>query len=167
MRNAVALDELTPVYETAARQAPRLLFAKISDGTLRELGIDDQVLRAARSMVDKSQLDAFATLLPEDQLEVLQYLSLNFSPDEVYRDVVAVRRPADAPTEPVEDLATVIANTTARIRLVTGVQELEEALEKPFEACRECLNPPIGAWPYGTSSRVPCWCPGVPAPERR
>ncbi|WP_097962934.1 DEAD/DEAH box helicase [Streptomyces sp. or20] len=162
VRNAVALDELTPVYETAARQAPRLLFAKISDGTLRELGIDDQVLRAARSMVDKSQLDAFATLLPEDQLEVLQYLALNFSPDEVYRDVVAVRRPADAPAEPVEDLATVIANTTARIRLVTGVQELEEALEKPFDAWRVFLHPSQRRVAYRTSYGGPVQVTGGP-----
>ncbi|MFJ9885317.1 UvrD-helicase domain-containing protein [Streptomyces sp. NPDC091287] len=162
VRNAVALDELTPVYETAARQAPRLLFAKISDGTLRELGIDDQVLRAARSMVDTSQLDAFATLLPEDQLEVLQYLALNFSPDEVYRDVVAVRRPADAPAEPVEDLATVIANTTARIRLVTGVRELEEALEKPFEAWRVFLHPSQRRVAYRTSYGGPVQVTGGP-----
>ncbi|MET8728972.1 UvrD-helicase domain-containing protein [Streptomyces parvus] len=162
VRNAVALDELTPVYETAARQAPRLLFAKISDGTLRELGIDDQVLRAARSMVDKQQLDAFATLLPEDQLEVLQYLAEGFSPDEVYRDVVAVRRPADAPAEPVEDLATVIANTTARIRLVTGPQELEEALEKPFEAWRIFLHPSQRRVAYRTSYGGPVQVTGGP-----
>jgi hypothetical protein len=141
VRDAVALDELTPLYETAARTAPRRLFAHVSDGTLRELGIDDQVLRAARSFVDKAQLEAFSTQLPEDQLEVLQYLAEGFGPEEVYRDVVAVRRPADAPAEPVEDLATVIANTSARIRLVTGPRELEEALEKPFAAWRVFLHP--------------------------
>ncbi|SDE37118.1 Part of AAA domain-containing protein [Streptomyces griseoaurantiacus] len=141
VRDAVALDELTPLYETAARSAPRLLFAHVPDGTLRQLGIDDQVLRAARSFVDKAQLEAFSTQLPEDQLEVLQYLAEGFGPEEVYRDVVAVRRPADAPAEPVEDLATVIANTSARIRLVTGPRELEEALEKPFAAWRVFLHP--------------------------
>ncbi|MFB6836698.1 UvrD-helicase domain-containing protein [Streptomyces sp. NPDC056361] len=162
VRDAVALDELTPLYETAARQAPQLLFAKVSDGTLRELGIDDQVLRAARSLADKQQLDAFATLLPEDQLEVLQYLAEGFSPEEVYRDVVAVRRPADAPTEPVEDLATVIANTTARIRLVTGPQELEEALEKPFEAWRVFLHPSQRRVAYRASYGGPVQVTGGP-----
>ncbi|QZL08361.1 UvrD-helicase domain-containing protein (plasmid) [Streptomyces sp. BHT-5-2] len=141
VRDAVALDELTPLYETASRKAPKLLFSGVSDGVLRELGIDAQVLRAARSMADKAQLEAFATLLPEDQLEVLQYLAEGFSPEEVYRDVVAVRRPVDAPPEPDEDLATVISNTTARIRLVTGPQELEEILAKPFAAWRVFLHP--------------------------
>ncbi len=162
VRNAVALDELTPLYETAARTAPRLLFTDVSDGTLRELGIDDQVLRAARSLVDKAQLEAFATLLPEDQLEVLQYLAEGFSPDEVYRDVVAVRRPADAPAEPVEDLATVIANTSARIRLVTGPQELEEILEKPFAAWRVFLHPSQRRVAYRASYGGPVQVTGGP-----
>ncbi|PVC78698.1 UvrD-helicase domain-containing protein [Streptomyces sp. CS081A] len=162
VRDAVALDELTPLYETAALRAPQLLFAKVSDGTLRELGIDDQVLRAARSLADKQQLDAFATLLPEDQLEVLQYLAEGFTPEEVYRDVVAVRRPADAPAEPVEDLATVIANTTTRIRLVTGPQELEEVLEKPFEAWRVFLHPSQRRVAYRASYGGPVQVTGGP-----
>ncbi|GAA2921193.1 UvrD-helicase domain-containing protein [Kitasatospora cinereorecta] len=162
VRDAVALDELTPLYETAARNAPELLFAGVSDGTLRELGIDDQVLRAARSLVDKAQLDAFATLLPEDQLEVLQYLAEGFGPEEVYRDVVAVRRPADAPAEPVEDLATVIANTPARIRLVTGPDELEEMLEKPFEAWRVFLHPSQRRVAYRVSYGGPVQVTGGP-----
>ncbi|MFP8944201.1 UvrD-helicase domain-containing protein [Streptomyces fenghuangensis] len=162
VRDAVALDELTPLYETAARTAPRLLFANVSDGTLRELGIDDQVLRAARSLTDKAQLEAFSTLLPEDQLEVLQYLAEGFGPEEVYRDVVAVRRPADAPAEPVEDLATVIANTSARIRLVTGPRELEEVLEKPFAAWRVFLHPSQRRVAYRTSYGGPVQLTGGP-----
>ncbi|GHB02832.1 MULTISPECIES: UvrD-helicase domain-containing protein [Streptomyces] len=162
VRNAVALDELTPLYESAARNAPELLLAGVSDGTLRELGIDDQVLRAARSLVDKAQLDAFATLLPEDQLEVLQYLAEGFGPEEVYRDVVAVRRPADAPADPVEDLATVIANTPARIRLVTSPDELEEMLEKPFDAWRVFLHPSQRRVAYRTSYGGPVQVTGGP-----
>ncbi|WP_327352282.1 UvrD-helicase domain-containing protein [Streptomyces sp. NBC_01304] len=162
VRNAVALDELTPLYETASHTAPRLLFADVSDGTLRELGIDDQVLRAARSLADKAQLEAFSTLLPEDQLEVLQYLAEGFSPEEVYRDVVAVRRPADAPAEPVEDLATVIVNTSARVRLVTGPQELAEVLRKPFAAWRVFLHPSQRRVAYRTSCNGPVQVTGGP-----
>ncbi|MFD6420445.1 UvrD-helicase domain-containing protein [Streptomyces sp. NPDC060198] len=162
VRDAVALDELTPLYETASRKAPKLLFSGVSDGVLRELGIDAQVLRAARSMADKAQLEAFATLLPEDQLEVLQYLTEGFSPEEVYRDVVAVRRPANAPPEPDEDLATVISNTTARIRLVTGPQELEEILAKPFAAWRVFLHPSQRRVAHRTSYGGPVQVTGGP-----
>ncbi|MGW3715612.1 UvrD-helicase domain-containing protein [Streptomyces sp. NPDC005133] len=162
VRDAVAIDQLTPLYEHAAHTAEQLLFAKVSDGTLRELGIDDQVLRAVRSIADKAQLEAFATLLPEDQLEVLQYLAEGFSPEEVYRDVVTVRRPADAPAEPVEDLATVIANTPARIRLVTGPDELQEALDKPFAAWRVFLHPSQRRVAYRTSYGGPVQVTGGP-----
>jgi superfamily I DNA/RNA helicase len=129
---------------------------------MRELGIDAQVLRAARSLTGKAQLEAFAVLLPEDQLEVLQYLAEGFSPEEVYRDVVAVRRPADAPAEPVENLATVIANTPARIRLVTGPQELEEILEKPFDAWRVFLHPSQRRVAYRASYGGPVQVTGGP-----
>ncbi|MEU1288846.1 UvrD-helicase domain-containing protein [Kitasatospora sp. NPDC005856] len=162
VRNAVALDQLTPMYEQAARQAPALLFRKVSDGTLRELGIDDQVLRAVRSIADKAQLEAFATLLPEDQLEVLQYLAEGFTPEDVYRDVVAARRPVGAPAEPVEDLATVIANTSGRIRLVTEPDELEEMLAKPFAAWRIFLHPSQRRVAYRTSYSGPVQVTGGP-----
>ncbi len=75
VRNVVAIEQLTPVLEKEAAKAPSLLFAKHSDSVLRDLGVDDQVLRAVRTIVDKVQLDAFGTLLPEDQFEVLQYLA--------------------------------------------------------------------------------------------
>ncbi|MET7635730.1 UvrD-helicase domain-containing protein [Streptomyces sp. NPDC005078] len=141
VRNVVALEQLTPALEKAAAAAPALVFAKYSDTVLRELGIDEQVLRAVRTIVDTPQLEAFGTLLPEDQFEVLQFLADDFSPEEVYRDVVAVRRPADAAPEPDEDLAAAIANTTSRITLVTGPNELTDVLEKPFAAWRVFLHP--------------------------
>jgi hypothetical protein len=84
----VALEQLTPALEKTAAAADCLLFAKYSDTVLRHLGIDDQVLRAVRTIVDKAQLKAFETLLPEDQGEVLQYLTEGFGPDEVFVDVV-------------------------------------------------------------------------------
>ncbi len=64
VRNVVAIEQPTPTLERAAAQAPALLFAKHSDTVLRHLGIDDQVLRAVRTIIDKPQLDAFGNLLP-------------------------------------------------------------------------------------------------------
>jgi hypothetical protein len=162
VRNVVAIEQLTPALEKAAADAPSLLFAKYSDTVLRELGIDEQVLRAARTIIDKPQLEAFETLLPEDQFEALQYLAEGFSPEEVYRDVVAVRRPADAAPEPDEDLATAIANTTSRITLVTGPKELTEVLEKPFAAWRVFLHPSQRRVAYRTSYGGPVQVTGGP-----
>ncbi|GLW33301.1 UvrD-helicase domain-containing protein [Actinoplanes regularis] len=162
VRNVVAIEQLTPMLEKEAAKAPSLLFAKHSDTVLRDLGIDDQVLRAVRTIVDKVQLDAFGTLLPEDQFEVLQYLAEGFSPDEVYRDVVAERRPAEPINEAEQSLATAIANTRSRITLVTSPDELTEALEKPFAAWRVFLHPSQRRVAYRVAFHGPAQVTGGP-----
>ncbi|MEU9589287.1 UvrD-helicase domain-containing protein [Streptomyces sp. NPDC048193] len=162
VRNVRAIEQLTPQLEKAAATAESLLFAPYSDTVLRELGIDDQVLRAVRTIIDKPQLEAFGTLLPEDQFEVLQYLAEGFGPEEVYRDVVAVRRPVDAGPDPDETLAAVIANTTSRIRLVSGAEELADILEQPFAAWRVFLHPSQRRVAYRVSYGGPVQVTGGP-----
>ncbi|MER6625224.1 UvrD-helicase domain-containing protein [Streptomyces sp. NPDC000931] len=162
VRNVVAIEQLTPQLEKAAAAAPSLLFARYSDTVLRELGLDDQVLRAVRTVIDKPQLEAFGTLLPEDQFEVLQYLAEGFDPEEVYRDVVAVRRPVTAGPDPDESLAAAIANTTSRITLVTGPEELADILEKPFAAWRIFLHPSQRRVAYRVSYGGPVQVTGGP-----
>ncbi|MFV2084405.1 UvrD-helicase domain-containing protein [Micromonospora sp. LOL_021] len=162
VRNVVAIEQLTPALEQAAAAAPTLLFAAHSDKTLRQLGIDDQVLRAARTIVDKAQLEAFGTLLPEDQFEVLQYLAEGFTPDDVYRDIVAERRPADADSRPTDSLELAIANTRSRITLVSGPAELADILEKPFAAWRIFLHPSQRRVAYRPSYSGPVQVTGGP-----
>ncbi|MFK4801143.1 UvrD-helicase domain-containing protein [Streptomyces sp. MPA0124] len=162
VRNVRAIEQLTPQLEKAAATAPSLLFAAYSDTVLRELGVDDQVLRAVRTVIDKAQLEAFGTLLPEDQFEVLQYLAEGFPPEEVYRDVVAVRRPVHAGPDPDETLAAAIANTASRITLVSGPEELAEILEKPFAAWRVFLHPSQRRVAYRVSYGGPVQVTGGP-----
>lgn len=140
VRNVVAIEQLTPSLEKVAATAPALLFARHSDKVLRDLGVDEQVLRAARAISDKAQLEAFGGVLPEDQFEVLQYLAEGFSAEEVYRDVVANRQPS-APSGTSDSLAMAIINTTSRIKFVTGPEDLAEVLDKPFAAWRVFLHP--------------------------
>ncbi|MFG3131636.1 UvrD-helicase domain-containing protein [Streptomyces tendae] len=162
VRNVRAIEQLTPQLEKAAATAPSLLFAAYSDTMLRELGVDDQVMRAVRTVIDKAQLEAFGTLLPEDQFEVLQYLAEGFPPEEVYRDVVAVRRPVHAGPDPDETLAAAIANTASRITLVSGPEELAEILEKPFAAWRVFLHPSQRRVAYRVSYGGPVQVTGGP-----
>jgi Cdc6-like AAA superfamily ATPase len=162
VRNVVAIEQLTPALEQAAAGASTLLFADHPDKVLRQLGVDDQVLRAARTIIDKPQLQAFGALFPEDQFEVLRYLAEGFSPEEVYRDVVAERRPADAAGELTESLAVAIANTTSRITLVTRPDELAEILDKPFAAWRVFLHPSQRRVAYRVSYQGPAQVTGGP-----
>lgn len=141
VRNVVAIEQLTPPLEQAAASAPTLLFAQHSNTVLRDLGIDDQVLRAARAITDKPQLEAFGGLLPEDQFEVLQFLAEGFTAEEVYRDVVTERRPNDVADDTDDSLARAIINTSSRITSITSPDELADILEKPFAAWRVFLHP--------------------------
>ncbi|MEV1143476.1 hypothetical protein [Micromonospora sp. NPDC049799] len=93
---------------------------------------------------------------------MLQYLAEGFSPEEVYRDVVAERRPADATPESSESLAVAIANTANRITLVTRPDELAEILDKPFAAWRVFLHPSQRRVPYRVSYNGPAQVTGGP-----
>ncbi|MYS52787.1 AAA family ATPase, partial [Streptomyces sp. SID6013] len=94
--------------------------------------------------------------------EVLQYLAEGFPPEEVYRDVVAVRRPVHAGPDPDETLAAAIANTASRITLVSGPEELAEILEKPFAAWRVFLHPSQRRVAYRVSYGGPVQVTGGP-----
>ena len=137
--DAEELERLTPdLEERAAPTAPeQRLFARISDGELTTLGLSDKVLRAARTVVDSDALADIVPFLPEDQAEVLQYLAAGFSVEEVWRDIVA-HRPSGAVSD---DMDTAIRNTPTRVRLVSGLDELEEILSQPFAAWRIFLHP--------------------------
>ncbi len=162
VRNVVAIEQITPSLERATASAPTRLFARFSDTVLRDLGIDDQVLRAARAISDKAQMEAFGGLLPEDQFEVLQFLAEGFSPEDVYRDVVTERRPAVAGGDSSDSLAIAITNTVSRITLVTSPDELADILDKPFAAWRVFLHPSQRRVAYRVSYNGPAQVTGGP-----
>ncbi|MET9555261.1 UvrD-helicase domain-containing protein [Streptomyces sp. NPDC006645] len=162
IRNVVAIEQLTPVLEEAAATASTRLFDRFSDGALGHLGIDTTTLTAVRTVIDKPQLEAFASLFPEDQFEVLQFLAEGFDEETVWREVVALRRPADpGPYDP-QDIATAISHTASRITLVTGAAELQDILSKPFAAWRVYLHPAQRRVAYRTSFGGPSQVTGGP-----
>ncbi|NYI04159.1 UvrD-helicase domain-containing protein [Allostreptomyces psammosilenae] len=162
VRNVEALETLTPTFERTAGATATRLLQGVSDADLRRLGIDDHVLRVARTLVDKGQLEVFGAYLPEDQFEVLQFLAEGFTPEEVWRDVVAVRRPtAPGPHDP-DDLSTAITHTRSRIALVSGPRELQDILTKPFAAWRIFLHPAQRRVAYRPSYAGPAQISGGP-----
>ncbi|MFJ2568722.1 UvrD-helicase domain-containing protein [Streptomyces sp. NPDC087568] len=163
IRDMVTLEEITPAYERVAEDSPKeRLFAKYSDGELKELGIDDETLRQARSLLDKEQLEVFAPLLPQDQREVLQYLAEGFSAQEVWQEIVAPALHASAQPVDTEDYETAIRHSGARIALVSASEELREILEKPFAAWRVFLHPSQRKVAYRASYSGPAQVTGGP-----
>ncbi|MGW5494610.1 UvrD-helicase domain-containing protein [Streptomyces olivaceoviridis] len=163
IRDAATLDELTPAYERVAEDSPKeRLFGKFSDGDLKALGIDDETLRQARSLVDQEQLEVFAPLLPQDQREVLQYLAAGCTVEEVWQDIVAPALQASAQPVDTRDFETAIRHSRARIALVTASEELRDILEKPFAAWRVFLHPSQRKVAYRASYAGPAQVTGGP-----
>ncbi|WP_432048181.1 UvrD-helicase domain-containing protein [Streptomyces asiaticus] len=159
--DAVTTEQLIPMWEAEAAGSPASpLFADYSDNDLQGLGVEADVLRAARSLTDKAQLDAFAPLMPEDQWQVLQFLAEGLSLQEVWSEFVAYRAPTAALDR--TDLATAIRSTPSRIALVTGEQELADILEKPFAAWRVFLHPSQRHVAYRPSYSGPAQVTGGP-----
>lgn len=165
IRDIAMLDELTPAYERIAAAPDERLFAKVSDGDLAALGIDETTLRQARVLTSKEQLEVFAPYFPQDQREVLEYLAEGFSVEEVWRDLVSVSLRASASaSEPVDttDYATAIRHTRTRIALVTASDELRDILDKPFAAWRVYLHPSQHKVAYRASYSGPAQVSGGP-----
>ncbi|MEU4108048.1 DEAD/DEAH box helicase [Streptomyces sp. NPDC027717] len=142
VRDLTAMEQITPVFAQEAEAAPQLLFAAWSDTVLRHLGIDDVTLRAARTITGRAQLEAFGSLMPEDQFEALWLLAEGFQADDIYRDLVAARQAAPLGDDAKQgELAAAVTRTRSRIALVTGPEELADILAKPFDAWRVFLHP--------------------------
>ncbi|OQD57170.1 DNA helicase UvrD [Streptomyces phaeoluteigriseus] len=163
IRDAATLDEITPAYEQVAETSSKArLFAAFSDGDLRALGIDDETLRQARSLVDTEQLEIFAPLLPQDQREVLQYLAAGCTVEEVWQEIVAPALQTSAQPVDTQDFETAIRHTRARIALITAPEELRDILEKPFAAWRVFLHPSQRKVAYRASYSGPAQVTGGP-----
>lgn len=135
VRDVAALEEM-------AAQPPeadlRRLFDHVRDADLRKLGVDDQVLTLARTVVDESALEALQPFLPENQYDVLYGLGSGYTVDQVWADVVAPRVP-DGPID-TTDLAAAVERTQGRIALVDGPDELLALFAKPLALWRVFLH---------------------------
>ncbi|MGW2339080.1 UvrD-helicase domain-containing protein [Streptomyces sp. NPDC001661] len=163
VRDLTAMEQITPMFEKEAAAAPTFLFAPWSDTLLRDLGVDEVTLRAARTITGKGQLEAFGSLMPEDQFEALWLLAEGYEPADIYRDLVAPRQKEAADAgETGDDLAAAVTRTRSRIALVTGPDELEDILAKPFDAWRIFLHPTQRRIAYRPSYAGPAQITGGP-----
>ncbi|WP_435176075.1 UvrD-helicase domain-containing protein [Actinacidiphila sp. bgisy145] len=162
IRDITMLDQLTPAYERISPVPAERLFAKVSDGDLAALGIDEATVRQARVLTSKEQLEVFAPYFPQDQREVLEYLAEGFTVEEVWRDLVSVNLPTASDPVDTADYATAIRHTRTRIALVTASDELRDILDKPFAAWRVYLHPSQHKVAYRASYSGPAQVTGGP-----
>lgn len=115
------------------------LLARVDDGDLARLGIDDQVRKLARTLTDDAALEAVEPFIPANQYEVLYGLATGMTVEQVWADIVAPR----IPDEPIDrdDIVAAVERTQGRIALVDGPAELVDLLDKPLALWRVFLHP--------------------------
>ncbi|WP_340556990.1 ATP-dependent helicase [Streptomyces sp. GSL17-111] len=165
VRNVEALEAVEPFFADKANTEPSRLFATHSDSVLRDLGLDDQMLRLARLCTDRDDLRMITPpLMPADQFEVLEFLAEGFTPEEVWEQLITVRRPASRSTDkraPV-GIGEAIRNTPNRIVEVAGADELERVLADDFARWRVFLHPTQRRVAYHPGYRGPAQVTGGP-----
>jgi superfamily I DNA/RNA helicase/mRNA-degrading endonuclease RelE of RelBE toxin-antitoxin system len=123
-----------PVYvhaETVTTPKPaapgRLLFESVSDNSLRAYGVPEEWLSDVRLATDETVL-ALADHLPAEAAEALLELATGGTP-RMHREPVVVASPFDHP------------DAQRRFRVMASAEELEQALEYPWEKWTIFLHP--------------------------
>jgi len=148
IRDVVTIEETTASYEKDSK-AQALLFDEFSDSDLRELGIDDQMLRLARTLTDVEGLESLQPYLPQTQYDVLYALAAGMSREEIWKEIVCRSREEKGAYD-TEDLSAAIERSPHQVALVSGPDELMELFRKPFATWRVYLHPTQRAAAYGS-----------------
>ncbi|SFD73287.1 UvrD-helicase domain-containing protein [Streptomyces aidingensis] len=150
IRNDIALERATAGLRARAAEEPARLFpvSEYPDKVLRALGVDEEILPIIRLVPDETHLEALHKVLPEQQYDVLLGLATGMSPEEIDRELVqAYARTAppvtgaDTGATEGDELGSAMARARGRVALVSGTDELQDILQRPFDAWRIFLHP--------------------------
>ncbi|MDH6228176.1 DEAD/DEAH box helicase [Streptomyces sp. MJP52] len=165
VRNVEVLERIETLFEGKAGAAPARLFDQHSDTALRDLGVDEQVLRLARVCVTDKDLAVMAPpVMPGDQFAVLQLLAEGNSPEEVWDLLIAPRGQTvrSAEDRPEVTLSEAILNTSHHMVEVTGPDELERILSEDLTRWRVFLHPAQRRYAYHPGFNGPAQVTGGP-----
>ncbi|MEU9802635.1 UvrD-helicase domain-containing protein [Streptomyces sp. NPDC051000] len=167
LRDDIALERATADVHHAPTAAENRLFTDVPDKELTRLGIDPDLLPLVRNLSTEAHLDALRKILPEQQYDVLAGLAAGLTPEDVWRESVAVHAERTAATEarqtPAEnELAAAMARSHGRIALLSGPEELLDVLSRPFDAWRIFLHPSQQRIAYHPSYNGPARVTGGP-----
>ncbi|MFC5200192.1 UvrD-helicase domain-containing protein [Streptomyces kaempferi] len=167
MRNDVGLERATAGLRARAAEEPSRLFpaSEYPDKVLRSLGVDEEILPIIRLVPDETHLEALHKVLPEQQYDVLLGLATGMEPAEIDREIVqayARAAPRSADASEGDELAAAMARSRGRVALVSGTEELQEILERPFDVWRVFLHPSQYRVAYQDSYAGPARVTGGP-----
>jgi superfamily I DNA/RNA helicase len=142
VRDEEALEQLQPSLETRAVAEQARLFGHVKDADMARLGIDGDILGRARLLTSASQLDELSKVIPQPQLIPLQALARGMTVEDAWEEAVQYL-PADIEPASVgpDDLAAAIERSYGQIIAVSGPEELQQILTRPFTDWRRFLHP--------------------------
>ncbi|WFB06983.1 AAA family ATPase [Streptomyces sp. LX-29] len=166
LRDDIALEQATAHVRRVVPAADTRLFSHVPDKELTRLGIDPDLLPLVRNLGDETHLDALRKILPEQQYDVLAGLAAGLTPEEVWRESIAVHAEHAQPEQPhgreQDGLAAAMARSQGRIALLSGPDELLDMLSRPFDAWRVFLHPSQQRIAYRPSYKGPARVTGGP-----
>jgi hypothetical protein len=148
LRDVVAIEASLPQLTEQAAGSSARLFGDVSDADLRQLGIDEQVLRLARTLTSEDQLLAARGVLPEPQYDVLFGLASGMSPEDVWAEIAGGA--GAVPEYDPDDVTAAIHRSPKQVVLVSGPDELMEVFSYPFALWRIYLHPAQQRMAYGS-----------------
>jgi superfamily I DNA/RNA helicase len=158
-----ATGQLRPAGPPAARPGGTRLFADVTDAALTRLGIDAQVLPAARLLASEADLERLQMALPAPQYAVLPALAGGMTADEAGAEAVRLfpAGPGPASSGP-DDLAAAPERSPDQVAFVPEPQDLPFILARPFAAWRTFLHPEQRQIAYRPSYSGPAQVTGGP-----
>ena len=123
------------------------LFAEVPDKALSQLGLPEELLPLVKRLATDEELDAFTTLLPSDQGDVLAMLAAGYSTEEAYAELVADDTAGEYDPDDL-DAAVRREASSARFYVVDGAEDLTEQLAKPLSLWRVFLHPSQRRYAY-------------------
>lgn len=141
--DVAAVAEQIEVLEPASVGTGRApVFASVSDGDFRQLGVDGEIIPLLRRLTDEAEVIAIASLLPKAQGDAVLLLADGKTPDEVWAELAADYLLKQEKVD-TDDLETALdrAGSKAEFIVTTNDDELLALLSGDFEAWRTFLHP--------------------------
>jgi superfamily I DNA/RNA helicase len=162
-RDGAAIEQPRPAGPRAAGPGGGRLFADVTDAALTRLGIDAQVLPAARLLASEADLERLQMALPDPQYAVLHALAGGMTAGEAGAEAARLfpAGPAPASSGP-DDLAAAPERGPGQVPFASGPQDLRLILARPFTAWRTFLHPDQRQIAYRPSYSGPAQVTGGP-----
>jgi hypothetical protein len=121
------------------------LFDDVDDDTMKKIGVPEELMTLARGIRSQVELDAKASLMPQDVYEALCFIASGISPEEVLLELFGNDTPAITGVD-TGNFAAALDKPSSKEKFLVldgedGEQELKEMLAAPLEKWRVFLHP--------------------------